>query len=163
MAAKYKFGLQPALEQAESHRQDCERAFIEARRQVQTEEEKLKQLGRKLAQTRQQIAAEYDKSMSDAQGGVSAGFVAGRRQYIVKLRTLEARQVEAQHEQQQRVDWAHQKMELRREEFHEAANALEALEKYKEKGKREFLLERRKAEDREADDIAATRWKRGSR
>lgn len=157
---KFKFGLKPALDKALDRKESCERALVEARKMLAAEEGTLAEIQKNIERTRQQIRSECDKSMSEPVQGARAAQMAGRRRFITELRAREGRLRESAREQEKQVQWAQERVELRREELGEAMQAVDALEKYQEKGEREFKTEQRKREERDADDMTSTRWKK---
>ena len=159
MAESQRLSYAYALDKAKARQQACELALVEARQQLAAEEEKLAARRRDVQKITQQIADECDKSMTDARDGAAGALVAQRRKFIDALRKrLEAAEL-AVVEQVKQVQWAEQRVELRRTELSEAMSAVDALEKYREKRQREFKAGQQKAEEREIDDTTSLRWK----
>lgn len=151
---KFKFGAQPALDKALARQQECEEALAAAKKAVEAEKRKLEQIRLEIEEIRQQTAAEHDKLLTQAHGGVTAAALSGRNFYIAALQTKEKQRLAALAEQQKQVRWAEQKVVVRKDELAEAMGAVKALEKFKEKKKAEHEAALRKAEERERDDIA---------
>ena len=154
---KFHFGPQPALDKALAKQNECERALVDARDVLAREKQELAEIERRIAELRQQIAGELDKTVAEMRNPVAAASVEGRRRYVDALREREAHKLREKEEQEEQVRWAAQKLELRKRELAEAMNAVKALEKVKDKAKAEFKVRLRKAEEKERDDIAMSR------
>lgn len=159
-AGRFEFSLQPALDKAQARREECERALHEAQQQLRVEEERADALRAQISAATQRIACEDDKSSSAARGGAEASQMADRQAYrrrlCDELRSLEASLAERQRE----VEWARERVVLRRGAALEAANAVAGMERYRDAEERKFRKEQEKAAERERDDMNAIRARR---
>ena len=157
---KFIFRAQPALDKAVAEQKKCEEAVVAARRELEAQQQALQRLKDELVRIRQQIKIEHDNLVSPARTGVvSDPRELGRRGNAVEAEKLkEQRQLVKIKEQEERVAWAADKVDLRKRELNEAVAHVQALEKLKENRRKEHMAELAKAEEQKRDDDAIQLW-----
>lgn len=150
--SKFRFGPQPALDKAVAAQRTCEEALVAARQAAEAEQAKLDAMHHRIAETRQQIADERDKLVSEACTAPPASALHARQRYIQALQGKESQQLGEAEQQARQVQLAREKIGLRKEELREAIQAVKALEQAKERARKRFDDEQRKSDERRRDD-----------
>ena len=156
--SKFKFGPQPALDQAIVARQSCEEALVHARRMLEADELKLQKLIAVVEKTRQQIRAEHDKLVSRQGQTSDPRELSQNGRFLDALRVKEQAQQGAVDKQREQVAFARDRVELRKRELTEAVAQVQALEKLKEKRRREHDVFVEKADEKRRDDDSIQLW-----
>jgi flagellar export protein FliJ len=155
---KFVFGPQPALDKAVAEQEQAEEAVVLARRVLQEEQERLRQMLVKVEQTRRDIRQWHDDLVSPAKPITDPNDLTHRGRYLDALRQREKEEVAAAERQRQEVAWAEDRLELRKKELAEAMAAVQALERLKEKRREEHEAVLEKAEESRRDDDAIQLW-----
>ena len=155
---KFVFGPQPALDKAISEQEAAEEAVVLARKVLQEEQERLRQMLVRVEQTRREIREWHENLVSPRTAITDPNELTERWKYLDVLRQREKEEMAAAERQRQQVAWAEDRLELRKKELAEAMAAVQALERLKEKRREEHEAALAKAEESRRDDDAIQLW-----
>ncbi|HEY7115705.1 MAG TPA: hypothetical protein VH475_03910 [Tepidisphaeraceae bacterium] len=158
LSRKFQFRIQPALDKAIAKQKACEDALVQARKSLEAEQQKLQRLIDELENIRQQIRAGHDNLVSPGRSTSDPKELFRASQFLTVLKHKEDAQKLRIEAQRKEVAWANEKLELRKKELNEATAQVRALEKLKEKRKKEHELAVQKAEESRRDDDAIQLW-----
>lgn len=149
MAKPFKWSLQPALDKAIHDRQLAESAVLEARRELEAAEARLRELRESLEEVVQRIAVEHDHLVrqTDARRDPIQ-----QDELIRALRAREAVRREAVDRQTVEVGFSRQRLEHRQAELQEAAGREQGLERTREKALKEHAKAAQQRLQAEIDD-----------
>ena len=155
---KFKFAPQPALDQAIAGQKVCEEALVDARRLLEVEKLTLQRLLSQIEETKQQIRTAHDNLVSRERQVSDPRELSQNGRFLDALRNKEKAQQEAVDKQREQVTFAIDRVELRKRELTEAVAHVQALEKLKDKRRREHEAAIEKADEKRRDDDAIQLW-----
>jgi hypothetical protein len=157
---KFQFRIQPALDKAIAQQKKCEEAVVWARKALEAERQKLQALKKRLEEITQQLLTGHDNLVSPARSTSDPRDLIRASQALGVLKRMQEAQKLLIEQQQQAVIWAEEKLELRKKELAEAMANVQALERLKEKRKKEHEVAVQKHEESRRDDDAIQLWNR---
>ena len=155
---KFIFGPQPALDKAIANQRTCEEALRQAQIALAQEKEKLRLALAEIDRAVQRVKTAHENIVSPTRKFSAPNELAQANRHLDLLRAKEVAAREAAEKQKERVNFAADKVELRKRELAEAMSEVQALEKLKEKRRLEHQAALLKAEESKRDDEAIQLW-----
>ncbi len=155
---KFKFAPQPALDKAIANQRTCEESLRQATVALAQEKERLKQALAEIDKAVQRVKTAHENIVSPTRKFSAPNELAQSNRNLDLLRSKEQAARQAADQQKERVNFAADKVELRKRELAEAMSEVQALEKLKEKRRQEHQAAVLKAEEAKRDDEAIQLW-----